>query len=413
MYNERAKSFALIFKKGLTLENLDFAAFKNKADKNSILDTATDIVDYLLLNSEALYTNKFVISLKEFSSILNKNIHLITYGLTLLKDAEVISITRKGVINGANSIILNEEKLEEIENNGRHILKEEILEREKINKENLEKDKIKIRDNQARMVWDKERTLAINKMAYSSYEDIEKDTYNTKLYLPERFLISYTSKSWYRFTGKIIRWDYKMFLTIRKIIAERNFDKKEKESFYRSLSANCNPQKLIDIVKFATSIWFKPLTESNSCAIEMVFKDAYNKGFEKLVPFIYKNEKGIADKTYESLYPFNMNAYLELPSEDIEYYKQPVSKVLAVLNKEIKEEELRKNRLKRNPFNDIDPNDRDYRISHIVALINNKNLKEKLFEDYKNLHKIEEKQKEKDYYSLPSKPQEDPLAKFR
>lgn len=411
MYNRNFNISLVCFKRGLLLQSLDFTIFQNKADKYSILDTAVCIVDYLLLNSETLYTNRFVISLKEFSSILNKNIHLITYGLTLLKDAGVISITRKGVINGANSIILNEEKLEEIENNGRHILKEEILEREKINKENLEKDKIKIRDNQARMVWDKERTLAINKMAYSSYEDIEKDTYNTKLYLPERFLISYTSKSWYRFTGKIIRWDYKMFLTIRKIIAERNFDKKEKESFYRSLSANCNPQKLIDIVKFATSIWFKPLTESNSCAIETVFKDAYNKGFEKLVPFIYKNEKGIADKTYESLYPSNMNAYLELPSEDIEYYKQPVSKVLAVLNKEIKEEELRKNRLKRNPFNDINPNDRDYRISHIVALINNKNLKEKLFEDYMKYHKISKE--EKDYHSVPSNPKEDPCALFK
>lgn len=413
MYKRNFSISLVCFKKGLLLQSLDFTIFQNKADKYSILDTAACIVDYLLLNSKTLSTNRFVISLKEFSSTLNKNTHLITYGLTLLKNAGVISITRKGIINGTNSIILNEEKLEEIENNGRHILKEEILEREKINKENLEKDKIKIRDNQARMVWDKERTLAINKMAYSSYEDIEKDTYNTRLYLPERFLISYISKGWYRFTGKIIRWDYKMFLTIRKIVAERNFDKKEKESFYRSLSTNCNPQKLIDIVKFATSIWFKPLTESNSCAIEMIFKDAYNKGFEKLVPFIYKNEKGIADKTYESLYPFNMNSYLELPSEDTEYYKQPVSKVLAVLNKEIKEEELRKNRLKRNPFNDIDPNDRDYRITHIVALINNKSLKEKLFEDYKNLHKIEEKQKEKDYYSFPSNSKEDPLAKFR
>lgn len=413
MYKRNFSISLVCFKKGLLLQSLDFTIFQNKADKYSILDTAACIVDYLLLNSETLSTNRFVISLKEFSSTLNKNTHLITYGLTLLKNAGVISITRKGIINGTNSIILNEEKLEEIENNGRHILKEEILEREKINKENLEKDKIKIRDNQARMVWDKERTLAISKMAYSSYEDIEKDTYNTRLYLPERFLISYISKGWYRFTGKIIRWDYKMFLTIRKIVTERNFDKKEKESFYRSLSTNCNPQKLIDIVKFATSIWFKPLTESNSCAIEMIFKDAYNKGFEKLVPFIYKNEKGIADKTYESLYPFNMNSYLELPSEDTEYYKQPVSKVLAVLNKEIKEEELRKNRLKRNPFNDIDPNDRDYRITHIVALINNKSLKEKLFEDYKNLHKIEEKQKEKDYYSFPSNSKEDPLAKFR
>lgn len=382
-------------------------------NKNVTLKVAFSIVDYLIFNSDILYTNRYIISIKDFCNALYEDKNSIILGLDFLKQVGIISTSRKGMLNGANSIILNEERLIEILEKGKEVGKEEVLEREKSKQEKFKKDKQRVNDNQARMVWDKERTLAINKMAYSSYEDIEKDTYNTRLYPSERFLISYTSKSWYKFTGEILRWDYKMFLTIRKSIADRNFDKKEKESFYRSLNSNCNPQKIIDLVKFTTSIWFKPLTEANSCAVEMRIKDACNKGFEKLVPFIYKNEKGIADKTYESLYPFNMNAYLELPSEDTEYYKQPVSKVLAVLNKEIKEEELRKNRLKRNPFNDIDPNDRDYRISHIVALINNKSLKEKLFEDYKNLHKIEEKQKEKDYYSLSSNSKEDPCALFK
>ena len=395
------KIFLNGFEKGLQQEDIDSLLSKKNYDKLKSIESASLIIDYLIYNLNKLSTNRFIISIKDFSIALNRDKNFISGGLFLLKKCKAVSISRKGMINGNTSIILNLERVIEIENKGIEIIDKEIEEREIRTLKTFKEVEQRVKENKRiieegkKKVWSEEKSLAISKMAYSDLESIYEDSFNTGLDIVEKLMISFISKAWYRYTGFIIRWDYRIFLTVRKALIRASTKNMPQDLYINLLRTNCCPQKIIDIIKFTSSIWYTPITESTSKIFAAKFSIACNNGFKKMNDLLYSLE-GKKDPSF--LY----NEYYRYDTfEDETYYKNSVDSALKLLEGE----QLKvKPRLKKNPFNDIDPDSIDYRVADVRIHIKPDLLKV-LKDNYEKLH--------------PNKNQgisnskEDPLAIFR
>ena len=386
---QQTREFSLFFIKGLidVITKQEIKEQKNINIKYAA-KAASEILNYILnkIQHKGKY-NYVIISSKEieFETLIQKNV--ISSALSLLRKAGCISTDRKS-INGNNKYYINTFRIKEIEAAGKIIDEQErklfYNERSEVLKESV----IKIKENKSKnFKWSKEKADAINKMAYDKI--IDEDVYNTGLLKCEREIIQHISKAWFKYTNDYLIWDYKMFNKIRFVIAGdylKNF--KNKTSYYYNLILQANPQKLEDIVMFIHSIWFRPLTGCSSSVVEIMFTDAWNKGFKKIVPLLYDAS------SYEGLYKGE-----SFPKDYDKFY-------------EVKINPLRKRVvLSRNLFNDINPNDKDYRIRDIVSSIPFKNVREKLFKDYEKIHPSMNRNS-MDYYK-PSTTQEDPCALFK
>lgn len=392
---ENSISFSLEFERGLLTEDKTnpIIPITENFSKKKLAEIATFIVGALINETSKVNKPSIIISRKDLCFILKVSKPLINYGLKVLLNAEAINISRKGTINGTSIVSLNNERLSEIENIGREIFLKEEKELSEKKKESLEKDKKKIEYNlyrkKANARWSKEKTEAINKMAYGVIED--EDKYNTDLIFEERCLIQILSKAWLRFSGYILKWDYMMFNKVRATLIGKMEKFHSKEEYINNFRINTPAQKLIDIVKFMTSVWFDALTECNTLTFELMFMDAYNKGFKNIIETFY-------EKSYESVYSLNPS----IP-EDFEYYKNKVD--VENINSKVKQ------RPRKNPFNNINihinPGNKLY--AKIPAyLVENFNIKYNKFNSG-----VSEENKEVKQESIILKEDEDPCALFK
>ena len=332
------------FIEGLLIENENNPIFPNTKLSNKYLaEISARLICKFLYLIETSDKDTVIISRRHLCSLLKLDKNLVGYCLRTLENAGILSSTRKGTINGANKYSVNKDRLKEIENKGTIVLSEEMHEIAMREAKILEDSRQRIIANQEKIKakkkteWPEERTKAINEMAYDEIELDQEDTHSTGLHFYDRFLIQIISKAYYRYTGEVLEWNPLMLNKIRKTLTEESLTTSSPLKVYDHLSAIISsPQKIIDIVKFMTSIWFVPLTRCYSSVFEMRFADAYNRGIKYI---IYQ----ITGKSYESSYElFNVPEALE----DNEYYLNKVN-----VNRNSKY----KTRARDNVFNHINP----------------------------------------------------------
>lgn len=323
-----------------------------------ISEASTSMIDYILYRTKDSKNNKAIISRDDFCFFLHLNKGLVGLCLKTLTNAGIISISRKGTINGVNVITIYHNKVKEIENKGREIEKKK--QDEYLNKKYqvIEESKQRIINNQNKIkakkkdsTWSKEKVEAVNKMAFDEVN--EKDVHNTGLHSYDRLLIQILSKAWFRYTGKKLNWNSLMLNKIRKTLTGSSLSEENPTRCYIELGYNLIPQKLIDVIKYITSIWFRPLTECRSYNFELMFTDAYNKKFNQVMPIIYN------ESSYFDLYknPKDM--------EDFNFYKDRVDTTIRY-------------RLKKNSFNHLTPRQNN-ELYFIASPFYKEKLKEKIF----------------------------------
>ena len=346
---------------GLHVENSINLIIPNQKltfSKKRIIEAATIMIDYILYRTKDSKDNKAIISRDDFCFFLHLNKDLVGYALKALTNAGIISISRKGTINGVNVINIYHNKVKEIENKGREIEKKKTDEYLKRKYKVIEESKQRIINNQNKIkakkkdsTWSKEKVEAVNEMAFDEVN--EKDVHNTGLHSYDRLLIQILSKAWFRYTGKKLNWNSLMLNKIRKTLTGSSLSEENPTRCYIELGYNLIPQKLIDIIKYMTSIWFRPLTECRSYNFELMFTDAYNKKFNQVMPIIYD------ESSYFDLYkdPKDM--------EDFNFYKGKVDTSI-------------KYRLKKNSFNHLTPRQNN-ELYFIASPFYKEKLKEKIF----------------------------------
>lgn len=317
---------------------------KTNMSKNHLAEISSKMLNDIISLMRKFSDSNPIINRKYFKFSSNINSNLVGYGYRVLKNAGIITLSRKGTIKGANRISVNFSRLKEIEDKGvefeKNRYKEYVLEEKEI----IEKSKKQIAENKTRIEnkWSFERSEAINKMAFSKLtpDTIEIDMYNTGLQTWERIMVIIITKAWYRYTGNILKWDLRMFNKLKSTIAETSLKETSPEDMYRIFSNNFKLQRIIDTVKLTASIWLRPLTECNSKKFELMFADAYNKGLRYIAPTFYN-----LYSLYSQYDPLKLiNFYNEKGIHDFEdkdYYFRETNFSI-------------KTRLKRNEFNYID-----------------------------------------------------------
>ena len=354
--------------------NTIFHSSTNLSDK-SLANITAKIVIFILNRTQEYSTP--IISREELSYYLNTNTTLIGHGIRVAKAAGIIDVTRKGTLKGTSKIILDTFRLNEIEKKGRDFLENQSIEFENYKKEKLEHHKQDI-DKYFSIKygvvskwskvpeWSKEKTEAINKMAYDSPKDIinGEDPYKTGLSVFEQIMIQIISKAYLKYNKKPLYWNSSMFNVIKCTLIGHSLEDCKEEDIEKELSIKCIPQKLIDIVKFIFSDLFKPSTKCDSELFEVKFKYAVDLAFNNAAKVLYENKE---DKIYNDKYNY----------EDMDYYSNVVNLEEGIV-------------LKRNPFNSLFSN-RNPRAqsSHDFLISLPKDYQEKWFKIYeKNLQKF-------------------------
>lgn len=118
------------------------------------------IADYILYRTRYNPDHKSTICSKDIKFFLKMNKNEVFYGLKVLKNAGIISTTRKGNINGINSITLNEERMKEIEPKGVNL--EEKEKQEYLNQRSKE-----IAESIQRIINNQRKIMHIDENKYS------------------------------------------------------------------------------------------------------------------------------------------------------------------------------------------------------------------------------------------------------
>lgn len=113
--------------RGLLIENETNPIIPENAGFSSekAAEHAAKIASYVLYRTRYNKEHQAIICRKDIRHALKLNTGAINYGLKTLKNAGIINTSRKGNINGTNSIILNEERMKEIENKGTELEKKD------------------------------------------------------------------------------------------------------------------------------------------------------------------------------------------------------------------------------------------------------------------------------------------------
>lgn len=234
----------------------------NNGKSDSRYIVALSILDYLDIKTkfQKRKDNSVVASRDDIALEIFVDGRTLSFCLNLLMKAQLIKSTRKHSINGVNIYTIDYGQWEYLASRGKkirentHEKKKEIA--AKIKKESIEK----IISNRKKSAWTKFETDIINDMAY---DEISKDDkYKTGLNESERFIIQIISKSYTKYTGKRLRWNYRMFNVVRKqIVGVSRTDYRNKLDEYENIEKTmCLPQRLVDIGKLFSSKYFYKIT---------------------------------------------------------------------------------------------------------------------------------------------------------
>lgn len=115
------------FARGLLIENEKNQIFHKCCPftNEKISELSAKIANYILYRTKYYPDHKATVCREDICHALKINYTAAGHGLRVLKNAGVIKTSRKGNINGTNSIILNEERMKEIEVQGAALEKED------------------------------------------------------------------------------------------------------------------------------------------------------------------------------------------------------------------------------------------------------------------------------------------------
>lgn len=204
-----------------------------------------------------------LMSEKQVSAAMNR---LIEEGL--------IRVSKKKVLNGGIRVQIDNFKTNIIMDIGRSIYKSETSNYLADKKENFQKAVKKQEEfKKEEVIWTEERIANINKMAYE--EGNAEDIYKTDLNNFERLAVMVISKTYYKFSGKLINWSAITFNCVRKYILGCSKNKFDNEDDYNyQLTTKGKPQYLINIVKYMCSDRFEKESKNHSPLFQFKFQDA-------------------------------------------------------------------------------------------------------------------------------------------
>ena len=115
------------FARGLLIENEKNQIFHKCCPftNEKISELSAKIANYILYRTKYYPDHKATVCREDICHALKINYTAAGHGLRVLKNAGVIKTFRKGNINGTNSIVLNEERMKEIENRGSELEKKD------------------------------------------------------------------------------------------------------------------------------------------------------------------------------------------------------------------------------------------------------------------------------------------------
>ena len=300
-----------------------------KADAKKELDNFTNmnVILAVSLLSYFIFLNRVGRRLCSYADIkfnLRLPQHQISKCIQLLKKNKLISVSRKGNVNGTLNVNVNNERVEELAQRGKEIFNEIKPCFVDYRKEETAKAIKKIESNCC-----KKKSMRISEAAnLIAYEEItQNDIHNTGYSFKYRQIIQIISKAHFKFFKKKLVWNDLMAWRVFKLLAEVPHSDANQEAY---LGFYAKPQRLADIVEFMSQVDFMKEAQCSSTKFELMFENAIKE--------LYKFQMKKYGKTYDHYYNEFGHDYLE----DKNYYLNKVdtsnSNVLD-FNKLIKKEE--------------------------------------------------------------------------